>query len=66
MPNPSVCSNMMGLRDTGRGHAMPLEAHATANFEGGGNGDTIVGVGDGVGEGKETGGVRLGPTGLGI
>ena len=45
---------------------MSLEAHATATFEGGGNGDTIVGVGDGVGEGKETGRVRFGPAGLGI
>jgi hypothetical protein len=37
---------------------MPFEAHAP-DFDGGGNSDTIVGVGDGAGEGIETERARL-------
>jgi hypothetical protein len=57
-PNPSVCSNTILFSETGWGHAMPFEAHAP-DFDGGGNSDTIVGVGDGAGEGIETERARL-------
>ena len=59
MPRPSVWSNTKGFIETGRGHAIPSVGNATEDFEGGAIEATIVGVGDGAGEGIETERVRL-------
>lgn len=57
--SPSVWSNTKGFMETGRGHAIPSVGNATEAFGGGAIGATIVGVGEGVGEGIETERVRL-------